>query len=261
MRLIGYCRVSTDLQEREGVSLDAQVDQIEKWTEISKTPDGQSYELVSMYRESISGKKLNRPMLNEAREMCKNGLADGIIVIKLDRLTRSLRDITDLIEHDFKKYDLISIGERLDTESAVGRLMLNMIVMVSQWEREAIAERTKFALQHKKSKGQKLGGYVPYGYESQEIINDGKSTKILQVNEQELKMVGLIMEWWNSDNYSLNKIAKELFKREYYTRLGTKFQSQQIKRIIDYQNEKHPEQKKDIKGGVQWGSEKRATSY
>lgn len=252
MKLIGYCRVSTTMQEEEGISLDAQCEHIKKWCDISKTPHGTDYNLIDIVKEQGSAKSLKRPKLQAIREQCNEGVANGIIVVKLDRLTRSLRDITYLIENDFKKYDLISIGERLDTESAVGRLMLNMIVMVSQWEREAIGERTKTTLRYKKSKAEKTGGQVPYGYQEKIEESNGKSVKVLTINKSEFQMISLILDMWTSQSYSLNKISKVLLEKSYVNRNGNKFHPQQIKRIIEYHNNSQLTLNSSC-GGKSWG--------
>src|SRR5215472_10094537 len=86
------------------------------------------------------------------------------IVAKLDRLTRSVRDLADLLER-FERRDvaLMSVSESLDTRSAAGRLVMNVLMSVAQWEREAIGERTREALRHKQAQGQRVGN-VPYGF-------------------------------------------------------------------------------------------------
>src|SRR6202035_6126825 len=81
-----------------------------------------------------------------------------------DRLTRSVRDLADLLEvFQRKGVSLVSVAESLDTGSAAGRLVLNIMVSGSQWEREAIGERTRDAMRHKKSKLERVGN-APYGY-------------------------------------------------------------------------------------------------
>jgi DNA invertase Pin-like site-specific DNA recombinase len=77
------------------------------------------------------------------------------LVVKLDRLTRSVRDLCDLVDGYFRdgKHALLSVGEQVDTRSAAGRMVLNMLTVIGQWEREAIGERTSAAMQHKASQG------------------------------------------------------------------------------------------------------------
>jgi hypothetical protein len=84
-----------------------------------------------------SAKHLDRPGLQRALGMLKRGEADALLVVKLDRLTRSVRDLGHLVEKYFApgKAALLSVGEQIDTRSAAGRLVLNVLASVSQWER------------------------------------------------------------------------------------------------------------------------------
>ena len=110
-----------------------------------------------------SAKSLDRPGLQRALAMLKAGEADALLVVKLDRLTRSVRDLGHLVEKYFApgKAALLSVGEQIDTRSAAGRLVLNVLASVSQWEREAIGERTATAMQHKASQGDTPGDRRP----------------------------------------------------------------------------------------------------
>lgn len=104
--------------------------------------------------------------------MLRGDKADALLVVKFDRLTRSVRDLCDLVDDYFRdgKYALLSVGEQVDTRSAAGRMVLNMLTVIGQWEREAIGERTSAAMQHKVSQGEYIGGKAPYGYA---LANDG----------------------------------------------------------------------------------------
>jgi len=97
--------------------------------------------------------------------MLKAGEAEALLVVKLDRLTRSVVDLGSLVERYFApgKAALLSVGEQIDTRSAAGRLVLNVLASVSQWEREAIGERTATVMQHKARQGEYTGGQAPYG--------------------------------------------------------------------------------------------------
>jgi site-specific DNA recombinase len=78
-----------------------------------------------------------------------------VIIAKLDRLTRSVKDLCSLLELFEKRgVALISVAESLDTASAAGRLVITIMAAVSQWEREAIGERTRDALWHKRRSGE-----------------------------------------------------------------------------------------------------------
>src|SRR2546423_5369980 len=100
----------------------------------------------------------------ELLAMVDGGTVKAVIVAKLDRLTRSVKDLCELLElFERRGVALISVAESLDTSSAAGRLVINIMAAVSQWEREAIGERTRDALQHKRGHGERVGN-IAYGY-------------------------------------------------------------------------------------------------
>ena len=93
-----------------------------------------------------SAKSLNRLGLQRLMESVRDGKVQGVIVAKLDRLTRSVEDLCRLLElFEKRKVALFSVAESLDTGSAAGRLVTTIMGAVSQWEREAIGERTRDA--------------------------------------------------------------------------------------------------------------------
>ena len=114
-----------------------------------------------------SGKSLKRPGIATIIEGIRRGHIVRVIVLKLDRLTRSTRDLAELLDL-FAKYQasLVSVTEHLDTQSAAGRMVTNMLAVVAQWEREAIAERTATALAHKRER-RRAYGRTPFGYRRQ----------------------------------------------------------------------------------------------
>jgi len=153
-RTIAYLRVSTDKQADRGVSLDAQRAKVKAYAELY------DLELAEMIVDAgESAKSLDRPGLKRALGMLKAGDAEALLVVKLDRLTRSVVDLGTLVERYFApgKAALLSVGEQIDTRSAAGRLVLNVLASVSQWEREAIGERTATAMQYKAKQGEYTG--------------------------------------------------------------------------------------------------------
>ena len=163
-RLVGYCRVSTEEQAREGVSLDAQAERLEAFAAAHE------YELVALEADAgVSGKvaPTDRPGMARALALVRSGEADGIVALKLDRLSRDTRDTLDLIEEcDRHGWRLISVSESLDTGSAAGRMVVTVLAALSQMEREQIAERTTFALESIARQGRARSRFVPFGWRS-----------------------------------------------------------------------------------------------
>ncbi len=159
LRVIGYVRVSTDMQAQEGVSLDAQRERIRCYCKAS------GFKLVHLAQDETSAKSLDRPGLTAALKLLEAGRADALLVVKLDRLTRSVIDLGTLLNGYFLKeqHYLLFVTESLDTRNAMGRFVLYILALIAQWEREAIGERTREAMRHLKAQGVFLGR-APYGY-------------------------------------------------------------------------------------------------
>lgn len=152
-RVVGYIRVSTTEQASEGVSLAAQRRRLEAQAVAS------DLELVAVHEDAgASAKSLERPGLRAALADLDAGRADGLLIMKLDRLTRSVKDLGWLLDTYFtRRFTLMSVSDSIDTRSAGGRMVLNVLTSIAQWEREVIAERTSEALAELKAQGRRLG--------------------------------------------------------------------------------------------------------
>jgi DNA invertase Pin-like site-specific DNA recombinase len=218
--VIGYARVSSDKQAAEGVSLEAQTARIHAMATV------QGATLLDVIVDAgESAKTLNRPGMTRLLDMVESRQVQTVIVAKLDRLTRSVRDLADLLERfERRGVALVSVSESLDTGTAAGRLVLNVMMSVAQWEREAIGERTREALRHKKASGQRIGN-LPYGYQ---LGADGRT---LDPNPRERRTQAVICEW-RLAGFSFQKIADELNRRGIQTRRGTAFRWEYIRSLV-----------------------------
>lgn len=151
MQVVGYTRVSTSEQAADGVSLRVQAEKINAYSVVK------DWVLVSIIAdEGHSAKSLARPGLQQLLSLVDAGQVDVVIIYKLDRLTRSVVDLDRLMKFfERKGVALVSLQESLDATTATGRLMMNLLASVSQWEREVIGERTKDAMQHLKAQGER----------------------------------------------------------------------------------------------------------
>ena len=117
------------------------------------------YEIYKEYSDVASGKNANRPGWKALQSDARRGEFEAIIVVKLDRIMRSLAQLLDVLQ-DFEKrrISIITLDQgTIDMSSANSRLQISIIAMVAQWEREIISERTKEALRAKKARGEILG--------------------------------------------------------------------------------------------------------
>ena len=215
-KTIAYLRVSTDKQADQGVSLDAQRQKVEAYAQLY------DLDLVDVVIETGSAKSLEREGLQGVLSRLQAGEAEAMIVVKLDRLTRSVADLGRLVDGYFKKHALLSVSEQIDTRSAAGRLVLNVLASVSQWEREAIGERTSVAMQYMKQSGQYTGGQPPYGHS----LENGQ----LVANEPEQRVLGIVRQY-RAEGLSLRKIANILSEQGIRSRSGKCFHFQAVQRL------------------------------
>jgi len=221
-RAIAYLRVSTDKQADRGVSLDAQRAKVEAYAQLY------DLELVAIEVDAgASAKTLNRPALQNVLGALQAGEADALLVVKLDRLTRSVRDLGALVERYFApgKATLLSVGEQIDTRSAAGRLVLNVLMSVAQWEREAIGERTSAAMAHKRTLHEYTGGKVPYGWT---LNADGVN---LDPNDAEQAIIREATEL-RASGLSLRKVGAELEAKGLLPRSGGRWHAKTVRDLL-----------------------------
>jgi site-specific DNA recombinase len=223
MGAIGYVRVSTDEQAREGVSLENQREKISAYCALN---DLTLLNIVA--DEGLSAKNLNRAGIQNLITQVKHGKVDSVIVYKLDRLSRSVKDIISLIEL-FEKHKVAfhSILDKVDTKSATGRFFLNILSSLSQLERELIGERTRDALSHKIRKGERVG-HVPYGY----ILGPDCRGLLEEPTEQE--GIALIQEL-RANGFGYRAICRELTAKGYKPKAGKTWHHSKIINILAYQ--------------------------
>jgi DNA invertase Pin-like site-specific DNA recombinase len=153
VKVVGYIRVSTEEQADSGAGLEAQRKTIRAACE------AKGWELLALAEDAgLSGSRMDRPGLQEALRTVEASEADGIVVAKVDRLSRSLLHFTTLIERSRKQgWQLVALDLGVDTSTASGELMANTIASFAQFERRLIGERTRDALAVKKAEGVRLG--------------------------------------------------------------------------------------------------------
>jgi site-specific DNA recombinase len=220
MKTLGYVRVSTDKQAERGVSLEAQAEKIRAMAVV------QGSEIAEIIVDGgESAKSLSRPGMAKLLAMVDAREVRVVIVAKLDRLTRSVRDLCELLERfERRGVALVSVAESLDTGSAAGRLVLNIMTAVSQWEREAIGERTRDALRHKRSQGECVGN-LPFG---SRLGADGEHLEPDPAEQAALAEIDRLRH----QGESMRKVATALNQRDFRTRRGTPWRLESVARVL-----------------------------
>ncbi len=192
-----YIRVSTEEQAREGYSLAAQESALKDYISMM------GYDLYKIYRdEGKSAKDIkHRPSLQQLLKDAEKKAFKAICVYKLDRFSRSLKDLILTIEKlKTLNIDFISLQDKIETASASGKLMFHIISSFAEFERDIISERTKFGMTEK-AKGGGIISKAPLGY----TIKDGK----LMLDHDKKGEIIQIFKTFIETDQSLNRIARE----------------------------------------------------
>lgn len=184
--------------------------------------------------EGESGRDLDRPGMGRLLGMVKRREVQMVIFAKVDRITRSIRDLTELVDlFNRKRVILVSVAETLDTSSAAGRMFVNILGLFAQFERERGAERTSEGLQAKKRRGEPAGNVV-YGYRADGAPPrpERKMGDVLVVDPGEQAVIAKVKEL-KAEGKSLRTIANELNGAGMRTRRGTPWRFQYVANVLE----------------------------
>ena len=231
-----YTRVSTsEGLEQEFTSLDNQRESAESYIQSQKAEGWIA--LPEHYDDGgFTGANTDRPALQKLIEDIKAHRINCVVVYKVDRLSRSLLDFSQLLEFfDQNSVTFVSVTQHFNTQNSMGRLTLNILLSFAQFEREIISERTRDKMGAARKKGKWIGGCVPLGYDLDKINHK------LIVNQEEAKIVREIFELYLKGN-SLLDVTKIVNTKGYRTKIrklaeskqggGVKFSHTSIDKII-----------------------------
>ncbi len=223
MPIYSYLRLSTD-ENKQSNSFEIQTQVINTFAK-----ENDLEPILEQFSDTMSGAKLEqRTGLMELLNTIKKD--DTVIVQKLDRLSRDVMQ-TGWIRTEIarKGAELIIVDTNGDSNDPMSLLMEQIVTAFSDYERQMIKTRIQATMNLKKSKGEKLGGSIPYGYD---VVTEGK-TKTLVKNPDEQKVISSIKRYQKKD-MSLRGIATRLNERGIKTKTDKDFTHTQVKRILDY---------------------------
>ncbi len=218
VRVAIYTRVSTEDQAKEGFSLDAQLDKLKSYCKARDWDVGGEY-----IDDGYSGRYIKRPAYKKM--MSEMEKWDALLVIKMDRIHRNSKNFMLMME-ELKKNEkeFVSMTESLDTSTAMGRFVMDIIQRIAQLESEQIGERVYVGMEQKaKVNGGILGFNIPYGYD----YIDGQ----LKLNVEEAKVVRDIYMWY-LDGKSMGEITKMLNMVKVPTKKGGFWAKKTISKIL-----------------------------
>ncbi len=220
MNVAIYLRVSTTEQAEEGYSISAQKERLKAYIV------SQGWSLSGIYEDAgFSGGTLNRPSFAKLREDMKNGSFNLILVYKLDRISRNMRDLSNLVhEMDENGIFFKSATEPFDTTTPAGKLIFNMLGSVAEFERGMIAERVKMGMLQKAKEGKGMLGFNhPFGYDY--------AGQALTVNSVEAAVVARIYETY-LNGCTLQEIASSLNDDGIMTKNARRWTRQTVFNVI-----------------------------
>jgi site-specific DNA recombinase len=159
MRIATYTRISTD-EATQPYSLEAQATRLDSYVDSQE-----DWRIVRRFTDQASGAILERDGLERALREAETGRFDLLLVYRVDRLSRSVRGLAQILERlDAAEVLFRSATEPFDTASSAGRMMVQMLGVFAEFERATIVERTVAGMQRKAERGEWVGGNIPFGY-------------------------------------------------------------------------------------------------
>ncbi|WP_461816259.1 recombinase family protein [Faecalimonas sp.] len=218
-----YARQSLD--KKDSISIENQLEFCKYETR------GAEYE--TYIDKGFSGKNMNRPAFTKMMEDIKAGKIKRVIVYKLDRISRSILDFSNMMEI-FQEYNVefVSSTEKFDTSTPIGNAMLNISIVFAQLERETIQKRVTDAYATKSQKGFYMGGRVPYGFQLEDTIINGIHTSIFVPEPEEMAAIKLIYKLYSDPDMTLGAVMRELLNRGFTEKRGAAWCTARISEIL-----------------------------
>lgn len=220
----------------KGESIENQIDLCKNYCS-AYVNEGRDLKYIIYEDEGFSGKNTNRPQFQRMINDIKKKKIDTLICYRLDRISRNVADFSSTLEL-LQKYEVnfISIKERFDTSTPLGRAMIYIASVFAQLERETIAERVRDNMIQLAKSGRWLGGNIPYGFNVDKmtyISSDfkEKTLSILIPNEEELKTVNFVYSYYMK-THSIREVTRLLNVNSVIGKNGGNFDLTQVRRIL-----------------------------
>lgn len=218
-----YARQSVDRED--SISIESQIEMCMR--EVGNNPH-------RVFRDKgYSGKNTERPDFQEMMAIVRSGGVRRIIVYRLDRISRSVLDFANVIS-ELQRYgvEFVSITERFDTSTPIGKAMLMIVMVFAQLERETIQQRVIDAYRSRSRKGFYMGGRVPYGFGLENTVMDGIKTCMYKPIPEQMKVVQLIFQLYATPQVSFADVVRYLSKNKIKNQAGKNFSRMRIRDII-----------------------------
>ncbi len=194
-----YVRQSID--KKDSLSIEGQI-------QLCLPEAGKEYKI---YRDKgFSGRNINRPSFRKLMADVESGSVTKVVVYRLDRISRSIADFSQIWSKlEKKNVEFVSMNEKFDTSTPMGKAMLYIIMVFAQLERETIAERVRDNYYTRARTGSWVGGPAPFGFSVGKEISESRSIPVLVPNDA-IDLVKTVFDEYRKENASLSTVARML---------------------------------------------------
>lgn len=230
MRVIGYIRVSTEEQASGGHSLDSQRSRIAAYCGLY------GHEVVEVVEDAgYSAKSMERPGAQRVLAAVRARDVEGVVVVRLDRLTRRMTDLIDYVRLCEETSNgrgrarspavaLMSVEEQLDTSTPAGIMMLHLLGTLAEWERGMIGQRVRETMKSMKRRGLRTGS-VPHGYR---LAADGKALEPDPAEQAAAQLARSL----RAEGASLRAIGRQLEEAGHANKAGGRWSASSVKLLM-----------------------------
>ena len=227
MAIALYARKS--VEKENSISCETQIE----YCKAMLKPDERGEKVLTFVDNGFSGGNINRDGFLNMMHKIEQGKISKVLVYRLDRISRSLSDFVNILA-TFKKYDVefCSTQEAFDTGSPYGELIVKILAVFAEFERNSIIQRVTQAYEHRSEMGFYMGGRKPYGFDLEPTVINNIKTKRLKPVTDEIEQVKYIYDTYAVEQVTLGRLLKNLVENEIKTLSGSGWTTSKLSTIL-----------------------------
>lgn len=209
MAIALYARKS--IEKENSISCETQIE----YCKATLKPDERNEKILTFVDNGFSGGNVDRDGFQKMMKMIERGKINKLVVYRLDRISRSLSDFVKIL-NTLKQYNVkfVSSQESFDTSSPYGEMIVKILMVFAEFERQSIIERVTQAYAHRSEKGLYMGGRKPYGFDLTETEIHGIKTKKLSPIPEEIEHIKYIFNSYAVEGVSLRRLMDNLIQND-----------------------------------------------
>lgn len=222
-----YARKS--IEKENSISCETQLE----YCKAMLKPDERDEKIITFVDNGFSGGNVNRDGFQKMMRQIEQGKISKVVVYRLDRISRSLSDFVNILA-TFKEcgVEFVSTQEAFDTSSPYGELIVKILAVFSEFERNSIIQRVTQAYEHRSEMGFYMGGRKPYGFELEPTVINNVKTKRLKPIPDEIEQVKYIYDTYAVEQVSLGRLLKNLIENDMMPLSGGGWTTAKLSTII-----------------------------